>query len=38
MDGKSLDITKKKVAKLKDLFPDIFSEDKIDIQRLREVL
>jgi len=38
MDGKSLDITKEKLAKLKYLFPNIFSEDKIDIQRLKEIL
>ena len=38
MDGKSLDITAEKLARLKELFPEVFSEDKIDIQRLRTAL
>lgn len=35
MDGKSLNITAEKKAQLKQLFPDVFSEDKIDWERLR---
>ena len=38
MDGKSLDVTAEKLEQLKDLFPDIFSEGKIDLLRLRKVL
>ena len=30
MDGKSLDIRADKLAQLKTLFPEIFSENKID--------
>ncbi len=35
MDGKSLDLTAEKKAQLKKLFPDVFSEDQIDWERLR---
>ena len=35
MDGSSLNITAEKTAQLKQLFPDIFAEDKIDWERLR---
>lgn len=38
MDGKSLDITAEKLVQLKALFPEVFSEDKIDFQRLKQVL
>ncbi len=38
MNGKSLDITAEKLAQLKALFPEVFSEDKIDFQRLKQVL
>ncbi|MCY7331991.1 MAG: site-specific DNA-methyltransferase, partial [Pseudanabaena sp. CAN_BIN31] len=38
MDGKSLDVTDEKLEQLKDLFPDIFSEGKIDLLRLRQSL
>lgn len=38
MDGKSLDIRADKLAQLKSLFPEIFSENKIDFQRLKNVL
>jgi adenine-specific DNA-methyltransferase len=38
MDGKSLDMNKERVARLKGLFPEVFSEDKIDFQRLRQAL
>ena len=35
MDGKSINITEELKAQLKALFPEIFSEDKIDLQRLK---
>ena len=35
MDGGSLNITAEKTAQLKQLFPEIFAEDKIDWERLR---
>ncbi|MFN4832538.1 MAG: hypothetical protein ACK596_16995 [Pseudanabaena sp.] len=38
MDGKSLDVMPEKLVHLKALFPDIFAEDKIDLQRLKEIL
>lgn len=38
MDGFSLDIKSEQIAKLKALFPEIFSEEKIDWERLRATL
>lgn len=38
MNGESLDIVKENVLKLKEIFPEIFCEDKIDFKRLGEVL
>lgn len=38
MDGKSLDLTAEKLQQLKALFPEVFSEDKIDFQRLKIAL
>jgi adenine-specific DNA-methyltransferase len=38
MDGKSLDVTAELVAQLKAILPDVFSEDKIDFQRLKQAL
>ena len=38
MDGKSLDTTAEKIAQLRQLFPEAFSEDKIDFQRLKQTL
>ncbi len=38
MDGKSLNITAAKIADLRALFPEVFSEDKIDFARLKETL
>lgn len=38
IDGESLDIVKENVKKLKDLFPEVFSEEKIDFDRLQDVL
>lgn len=38
MNGYSLNIIKENVAKLKEIFPEVFSEDKVDFERLQEVL
>ena len=38
LDGKSLDIASENVAKLKELFPEVFSEGKIDFKKLEEEL
>ncbi|WP_027625587.1 site-specific DNA-methyltransferase [Clostridium lundense] len=34
----SLDIVKENVSKLKEIFPEVFCEDKVDFERLQEVL
>jgi adenine-specific DNA-methyltransferase len=38
LDGKSMDIVSENVEKLKELFPEIFSEGKIDFDKLKEEL
>jgi len=38
MDGNSLDLTEERLKALKNLLPDVFTEGKIDFQRLREAL
>jgi len=38
MSGESMDIVTKNVEKIKELFPEAFCEDKIDFERLQEVL
>ena len=38
MEGHSLDITAEKIAQLRVIFPEVFSEDQIDFARLKEVL
>ena len=38
LNGESLDIVSENVSKLKELFPEIVTEDKIDFNKLREVL
>ena len=38
MDGMSLDITKENVEKVKELFPNVVTEGKIDFDVLRTVL
>jgi len=38
MDGKSLDIKEANIAKLKDLFPEVISEGKIDWEKLKATL
>jgi len=38
LNGESLDIVSENVSKLKELFPEIVTEDKIDFDKLKEVL
>ena len=38
LDKNSLDIVKQNIEKLKEIFPDVFAEDKIDFEKLRENL
>ena len=38
MKGGSLDILNENISKMKELFPEVFTEGKIDFQRLEEVL
>lgn len=38
MDGRSLDILEENIEKMKQLFPEVFTEEKIDIEKLKEVL
>lgn len=38
LNGESLDIVSENVSKLKQLFPEIVTEDKIDFDKLKEVL
>ncbi|WP_129597597.1 site-specific DNA-methyltransferase [Anaerophilus nitritogenes] len=38
MNGYSLNIVKENIGKLKEIFPEVFCEDKVDFERLQEVL
>lgn len=38
MSGASMDIVADNIAKLKEIFPEVFCEDKVDFERLQEVL
>ena len=38
LDGKSMDIVNENIEKLKEIFPEAFSEDKIDFEKLQEEL
>lgn len=38
LDGQSMDIVNENIAKLKELFPDVFSEGKIDFEALEATL
>jgi adenine-specific DNA-methyltransferase len=38
MDGKTMDIVAENVGKLKELFPEAFTEGKVDFEALKEVL
>ncbi len=38
MDGKSFNLTAEKLAQLRALFPEVFFEDKVDFDRLKDIL
>jgi adenine-specific DNA-methyltransferase len=38
LDKNSLDLVKENINKLKEIFPDVFTEDKIDFEKLKENL
>lgn len=38
LDGKSMDIINQNIEKLKEIFPEVFSEGKIDFLKLEEEL
>ena len=38
LDLHSMDLTKEKNRKLRQLFPEVFTEDKIDFEKLRLIL
>lgn len=38
LDLHSMDITKEQKEKLRELFPEVFTEDKIDFEKLRQTL
>lgn len=38
LNGETKDILKENIGKMKDLFPEIFTEDKIDFEKLKEIL
>lgn len=38
MDGKSLDITEEKLSRLKEIIPEVFTENKIDWEKLKATL
>ncbi len=38
INGYSLDIVRENISKLKEIFPEVFCEEKVDFERLQEVL
>ena len=38
LDGKSMDIVAENITKLKEIFPDVFSEGKVDFEVLEATL
>lgn len=38
LDGKTPDIAEENIQKLKQIFPDVFTEDKVDFEKLQQVL
>jgi len=38
IDGKSMDVVSENIAKLKEIFPDVFSEGKVDFEALEATL
>lgn len=38
LDGKTMDILSENISKIKELFPEVFCENKIDFEKLKEIL
>ena len=38
LNGKTSDLAEENIEKLRHIFPDVFTEDKIDFEKLRQVL
>jgi len=38
LDGKTPDIAEENIQKLKQIFPDVFTEDKVDFEKLQQIL
>ena len=38
LDGKTPDIVEENIQKLRQIFPDVFTEDKVDFEKLQQVL
>lgn len=38
MNGETLDIVSDNIKKLREIFPEVFNEDKVDFEKLEEVL
>lgn len=38
LDGKTPDIAEENIQKLKTIFPDVFTEDKVDFEKLQQIL
>jgi adenine-specific DNA-methyltransferase len=38
LDGKTPDIAEENIQKLREIFPDVFTEDKVDFEKLQQVL
>lgn len=38
MSGETLNIVGDNIRKLKEIFPEVFNEDKVDFEKLEEVL
>ena len=38
LDGKSLDLVSENISKLKEIFPEIVTEGKIDFDKLKNIL
>ncbi len=38
LDGRTADILEENIEKLKEIFPDVFEEGKIDFEKLQQIL
>lgn len=38
LNGKTLDIAEENIKKLREIFPDVFIEDKVDFEKLKQIL